>query len=125
MQLTGTCHSAAATGDGDGDGGDVVIACNNYLNAAIIFMQTRSSAAQWAICSLSLSLSFPLTLSLSRTLWNIFTIFTILLLLSRAAVRLLLLLLLLRAGFNTQLRSVCVHAYAWYLKNTKRQYDTK
>lgn len=114
MQLTGTCHSAAATGDGDddGDGGDVVIACNNYLNAAIIFMQTRSSAAQWAICSLSLSLSFPLTLS--RTLWNIFTIFTILLLLSRAAVRLLL-LLLLRAGFKNKIPNyvlcVCMHMH--------------
>lgn len=92
--------AAAATGDGDGDGDiddamattlqrDVVIGCNNYLNAAIIFMQTRS-ATQRAICSLFLSVSLSLSL-----FWNNFTIFTILLLLSRG-VRLLLLLLLRR-----------------------------
>lgn len=88
--------TAAATGDGDGDGDgddgdDSATRRCHRLQQLLKCSYNFYVDSQRAICSLSLPL--PLSLSL---LSNNFTIFTILLLLSRGVRLLLLLLLLLR-----------------------------
>lgn len=104
MQLTGTCHSGCHWRwrwrcDGD-DGDDSATRRCHQLQQLLKCSYNFYADSQRAICSLSLpcSVSLPLSPLLSLSLFsNNFTIFTILLLLSRG-VRLLLLLLLLLRG---------------------------
>lgn len=80
-------------------------------------MQTRN-AAQWANCRAA-----SRSLSLSRSLEYFHNFHNFIVIITCSPTIIIIIIIITRKALKNY--AACVYAYAWYLKNTKRQYDTK